>query len=107
MANEDLQWLAQPPAPGEVRLHVAFGQGARVTPEIKDALERLAQAVEGEHPEVQGYRKAGGDPNSAGKDFLQFKFENVLVSSARGQGHVTTSDLHFTARIDKASATLF
>src|SRR5438046_10703823 len=38
---EDLRWLLEPPAPGEVHLHVAVGEGAQLTPELQEALEQL------------------------------------------------------------------
>jgi hypothetical protein len=35
---------------------------------------------EGELNKVTGGRKAGGDPNLSGKEFLQFKFGTVFTS---------------------------
>jgi hypothetical protein len=44
----DLQWLLSPPAPGEVQIHVAIGEGTELTPEIQQALERLVGAIHGQ-----------------------------------------------------------
>jgi hypothetical protein len=56
MANETPEWITQPPAPGEVRLHVAVGEGAQISQEVRDALEQLVRAVQAEQgEEVQGF----------------------------------------------------
>lgn len=43
-------------APDDARIEIAIGKNARVSPEVKDALDKLAQALEAEQ-EVQGYSK--------------------------------------------------
>ncbi len=53
MASEDPRWLAEP-APGAVDIHIAVHQDAELTPELRDAIEGVAKALEQE--EVEGYR---------------------------------------------------
>lgn len=50
MADES-QWVV---APDEARIEVAVGKDANLSPAVREALEALARAVEGES-EVQGY----------------------------------------------------
>jgi hypothetical protein len=40
----ELGWLLEPPASGELKLHVAVGEGA-LTPTVELALERLVSAL--------------------------------------------------------------
>jgi hypothetical protein len=49
----DAQWLLSPPGPGEVQIHLAVGEGTQLTPEIRQALERLVSALHGQ--DVTGY----------------------------------------------------
>lgn len=81
MAREqDLQWLTQPPAPGEVRLHVALGEGAQLSPEMHDALERLVRAVQAEQQDVQGFGAALPTPSSpGGLDFSSLKISSLKI----------------------------
>jgi hypothetical protein len=48
------RWLLKP-RPGEVQIHVAIGEGAELTPELREALEALASALGQE--EVEGYAR--------------------------------------------------
>ena len=52
---EDLRWLLEPPAPGEVHLHVAVGEGAQLTPELQEALEQLLSRLHETEFEVSSY----------------------------------------------------
>jgi hypothetical protein len=51
--REELRWLLEPPGAGEINIHVEFGEGAELTSELREALERLASAVQ--ESEVSGY----------------------------------------------------
>jgi hypothetical protein len=48
------RWLLEP-RPGEAQIHIAVGEGAAVTPELREALEALAGAIH--QGEVEGYAK--------------------------------------------------
>jgi hypothetical protein len=50
-------WVLKPPGPGEVHLHIAVGDGVEMTGEVRQAIERLLDALQQE--EVQGFRKGG------------------------------------------------
>jgi len=50
---EEAGWLLEPPGHGEIHLHVAVGDGARLTPELRDALDRVLGLLQTE--EVRGY----------------------------------------------------
>jgi hypothetical protein len=50
--SSEPRWLLEP---GEARIHVAVGEGAVLTPELREALEALAGALHRE--EVEGYAK--------------------------------------------------
>jgi hypothetical protein len=47
------RWLREPP-PGGADIHVAIGTGAELTPELREAVEALASALQ--QDEVEGYR---------------------------------------------------
>lgn len=51
MASDDRQWVV---APDEARIEVAIGEHAQLSPELREALDHLAQLVE-RGQEVQGY----------------------------------------------------
>lgn len=51
MASDDRDWVV---APDEARIDIAIGPGAKVSPEVRAALERLAEAM-GTGDDVQGY----------------------------------------------------
>jgi hypothetical protein len=42
---EDLRWLLEPPAPGEAHVHIAVGEGTRLTPALREALEELVRRL--------------------------------------------------------------
>jgi hypothetical protein len=50
---EDVQWLIEPAATGDLKFHIAIGEGVEVTPEIRQAIERLMTALQG--TDTQGY----------------------------------------------------
>ncbi len=52
---EDLRWLLEPPAPGEVHLHVAVGEGAQLSPELQEALEQLLSRLHETEFEVSAF----------------------------------------------------
>ena len=54
MRPDDPRWLVEPGF-GETCIHVAVGDGAVLTPELRAAVEALAGALQQE--EVQGYAK--------------------------------------------------
>jgi hypothetical protein len=49
----NLRWLLQPPAAGEIHLHVAVGEGAELTPQLRAALEDLISTLQ--QADVQGF----------------------------------------------------
>ena len=51
--SEGLRWLLQPPAAGEIQIHVAVGDGTELTPRVRAALETLVSTLL--QAEVQGY----------------------------------------------------
>ena len=52
-ATEALQWLMEPAGTGEVKIRIELGEGAELAPEIREAVDALAKAIEDQ--EVQGY----------------------------------------------------
>jgi hypothetical protein len=54
---EELRWLLEPPAQGDVRLVIELGENARLTPAAEQALERLMKELYS--TDVQGYAYAG------------------------------------------------
>ena len=61
MADEEAvdrsEWLVAPPAAGEIRLTVELGEGAQLSPEATEALERLVSEIE--DAEVSGFMMTG------------------------------------------------
>jgi hypothetical protein len=51
---EESHWLVEP-SPGEAHIHVAVGEGAEITSELRSALESLVGALQQE--EVVGYAR--------------------------------------------------
>jgi hypothetical protein len=51
VASNDQQWVV---APDESRIEIAIGPDARLSPELRQALDQLAQVLE-QQQEVQGY----------------------------------------------------
>jgi hypothetical protein len=45
MGGESPRWLLQPPASGEVQLHIAVGERAELTAQTRAALEQLIRAL--------------------------------------------------------------
>jgi hypothetical protein len=43
---EEARWLLEPPGPGEVHVHVAVGDDARLTPELREALDRVLSLLQ-------------------------------------------------------------
>jgi len=56
-SGEGIRWLLEPPAPGEVRLYIAADAQAQLTPQVREALDRLVEALEAE--DVQGFAARG------------------------------------------------
>ena len=46
-------WLLEPPGAGEVELHIATGDDVELSPEAREALDRLIEAIQGH--EVTGF----------------------------------------------------
>jgi len=44
-SDEGPRWLLRPPEAGEVRLHIALGEGRELTPEARVALDQLIAAL--------------------------------------------------------------
>jgi hypothetical protein len=51
MASDDQQWIVKP---DEARIDIAVGPDAQLSPELRAALDQLAQALETQQ-DVQGY----------------------------------------------------
>jgi hypothetical protein len=63
MADENergRQWIVEPPEPGAVSLHVAFGEGVDLTPEQQQALGNLLRTLEAGDADVMGLAKCDG-----------------------------------------------
>jgi hypothetical protein len=54
--HEDLRWLLEPPTPGGMHIHIDISPDAEVTPELRTALDQLAQALAAQD-EVEGFSK--------------------------------------------------
>ena len=54
------RWLLEP-RPGEAQIHVAVGEGAEITPELRAAIDALARALPQE--EVAGYATPRAGPD--------------------------------------------
>jgi hypothetical protein len=52
--GQERQWVVEPPAPGEVRLFVATGDGVDLTDEQQAAISALVETFEASDPEVMG-----------------------------------------------------
>jgi hypothetical protein len=55
----DRQWIVEP-APGQVALHLAFGDGVQLTKEQEAAVGELLRTLEAGDPEVTGHALRGG-----------------------------------------------
>ncbi len=51
------QWIVEPPGPGEVSLHMAFGEGVQLTKEQEAAVAELLRTLEAEDAEVTGHAR--------------------------------------------------
>jgi hypothetical protein len=59
------QWIVEPPGPGEVSLHMAFGQGVQLTEEQEAAVGELLRTLEAVDAEVTGHELAGKCPKQS------------------------------------------
>ena len=50
-----LGWLLEPARPGEAKVHIDIGESVPLTPEVQEALERLAQALQAGREDVEGF----------------------------------------------------
>ena len=55
--NAERQWIVEPPEPGEVALHLAFGEGVKLTPEQEAAVGELLRTLEAVDADVTGFAK--------------------------------------------------
>ena len=51
------QWIVEPPEPGEVSVHLAFGEGVQLTKEQETAVGALLRSLEAVDAEVTGLAK--------------------------------------------------
>lgn len=51
MASDEQGWVV---APDEARIDIAIGRDAKLSPELREALDRVARAME-QQQDVQGY----------------------------------------------------
>ena len=49
------RWVVEPPEPGEVALHIAVGEGVKLTPEQEAAVGELLRTLEAVDAEVTGH----------------------------------------------------
>jgi hypothetical protein len=61
------QWIVEPPGPGEVSLHMAFGDDVQLTPEQEEALGELLRTLEAGDAEVSGHANAKPCPTNCTK----------------------------------------
>jgi hypothetical protein len=54
---EDRRWLLEPAAPGEVKFNIEFGPETEIAPEVREAVERLVEALHVD--DVGGYVMPG------------------------------------------------
>jgi hypothetical protein len=89
---ESARWLLDPPAAGEVKVHLAIGDGYEITDEVNAAIEALLQALQTE--EVEGFRncnpKCKGLSNCGGEGQAGF--------GCMGHGNCTFLDANPCAR---------
>jgi hypothetical protein len=52
-------WIVEPPAPGDISLRLALGDGAHLTAEQETALVALVQSLEADDAEVTGHSPTG------------------------------------------------
>ena len=81
-AEEALQWLLEPAAPGEVKIRIEIGEGAELAPEIREAVDALAKAIQDQ--EVAGYNQWSMSLQGA-----RMSADFVRVCSACGTGGPT------------------
>jgi hypothetical protein len=55
---EERRWLVDPPGPQQIKFQIAAGDQAEVTPELRQALDGLLEALTG--TEVEGYANSCG-----------------------------------------------
>jgi hypothetical protein len=55
--QDDVRWLLEPPAPGEIHFHLDIGDTTDLTPEARAAIERLMAALSPD-TDVAGYLMA-------------------------------------------------
>jgi hypothetical protein len=52
--QEQLRWLLEPPGEGRAHVYVALGEGTKLSPTVKEALDRFLAAFQ-ETDDVQGF----------------------------------------------------
>lgn len=83
MPDEDdagRRWVVDPPRPGEVSLHMAFGEGVDLTDEQKAAVSELLRALEARDPEVTGHAI---DAECSGKRCKPVKCNGLVCSGLK------------------------
>jgi hypothetical protein len=53
--QSERRWVVEPPGLGEVKLHLAFGEGAKLTEEQEAAVGALLRSLKATDPEVTGH----------------------------------------------------
>jgi hypothetical protein len=54
------RWIVEPPQPGEISLHMAFGDGVELTDEQQAAMSELLRSLEATDPDVTGHAVCAG-----------------------------------------------
>jgi hypothetical protein len=52
--EEELRWLLEPAEPGTIHFHIDIGEGAELTPEARQAIDRFIAAIYPD-PDVSGF----------------------------------------------------
>jgi hypothetical protein len=84
MASDERRWVVQP---DEVRIEIAIGSAVKVSPELREALDRLAQTLE--QPEVQGHKMLY---DTASAVIRKFEAETVGVDGDDVQGYMAEEE---------------
>lgn len=84
--SQEAKWLMEPLQPGEVRIDIQVTEGANLTPQLRDALECLAKALNDEDMQRYAMRVAG-TPLKVHQAGQLIDFDSVLgrVADCGGQ----------------------
>lgn len=61
--DEGGRWIVAPAGPGEISLHMAFGEGVELTGDQQEALGKLLRSLEARDQEVTGHAMGESCPS--------------------------------------------